>query len=198
MFPELSLQEIKTGRLSADAPSAVPGCGADSLRPPLGGPPCAVAPAAVCTTTADGHTRALSNDLVQHSTRGGVAEWCCRSDGARLLRYHRRRRADRRHRCSALPWTTMDRSEHSSRGARPLACTASATAALTHLRRAQLVSMLITEIQDLGGLGYLVFAGLMIFLQAQHSRSVTSPSSALCPPAPCHPPPPPPPPSRTV
>lgn len=86
----------------------------------------------------------------------------------------------------------MDRSEHSSRGARPLACTASATAALTHLRRVQLVSMLITEIQDLGGLGYLVFAGLMIFLQAQHSRSVTSPSSALCPPTPCHPPPPPP------
>lgn len=29
----------------------------------------------------------------------------------------------------------------------------------------ELVSMLITEIQDLGGLGYLVFAGLMIFLQ---------------------------------
>jgi len=29
----------------------------------------------------------------------------------------------------------------------------------------ELVSMLITEIQDLGGLGYFVFAGLMIFLQ---------------------------------
>ena len=39
--------------------------------------------------------------------------------------------------------------------------------------------MLITEIQDLGGLGYLVFAGLMIFLQAAATILCPSP----CPPA---------------
>tara|TARA_B100000768_G_C11116091_1_gene305419 strand:- start:104 stop:469 length:366 start_codon:yes stop_codon:yes gene_type:complete len=52
--------------------------------------------------------------------------------------------------------------------------------------------MLITEIQDLGGLGYLVFAGLMIFLQAalphRHHRQAPMlcplPSPSPAPPAP--------------
>ena len=35
--------------------------------------------------------------------------------------------------------------------------------------------MLITEIQDLGGMGYLVFASLMIFLQAPPPRPLPSP-----------------------
>ena len=40
--------------------------------------------------------------------------------------------------------------------------------------------MLITEIQDLGGMGYLVFASLMIFLQAPDSLQMPSglPASA--------------------
>ena len=54
--------------------------------------------------------------------------------------------------------------------------------------------MLITEIQDLGGLGYLVFAGLMIFLQAapphRHHRHHRH-APMLCPlPSPRHLPPP--------
>ena len=39
--------------------------------------------------------------------------------------------------------------------------------------------MLITEIQDLGGLGYVVFAALMIFLQA---RTAAPPTTAPLPP----------------
>ena len=42
--------------------------------------------------------------------------------------------------------------------------------------------MLITEIQDLGGMGYLVFAGLMIFLQAA-PRPDALPAALAAPPA---------------
>ena len=59
--------------------------------------------------------------------------------------------------------------------------------------------MLITEIQDLGGLGYVVFAALMIFLQARTAAPPTTappppprsccrarcPRRATCPPATC-------------